>query len=220
MSKASARLGLHAKGRLQRLDAGFELAVGAALGQVLAVELLQQVELPPLRVRGRATAFCRYGIIFCGSRFGVVDVRALILGRQEAAGPQLREPHRPAGAEHDVARQVLVLGAQAVQEPRAHAGPRRRDRAVVHHEQGRPVVRVVGVQRADDAQVVGMLGQVRQQLADRQAACAVLANSNGEAAARRWRVRCAARLPAAAGPAYLLSTAWDRRNRPETARRS
>ena len=51
----------------------------------------------------------------------VVDVRALVDARQEAVAPQLRADDRLAGAEDDEAGQVLVLGAQAVGQPRAQA---------------------------------------------------------------------------------------------------
>ena len=42
----------------------------------------------------------------------VVDVRSLVLGRQKRAVPKLGEPHRPAGAQDDVAGQVGVFGAK------------------------------------------------------------------------------------------------------------
>ena len=46
------RLHLHAVSQLERLDPGFQLRIALALGQMLAVELGQQVELPPLIGRG------------------------------------------------------------------------------------------------------------------------------------------------------------------------
>ena len=64
----------------------------------------------------------------------VVDVRALVDAGQEAVAPQLRADDRLAGAEHDEAGQVLVLGAQAVGQPRAQAGPDRLHVAGVHHQ--------------------------------------------------------------------------------------
>src|SRR5207302_1409829 len=44
---------LHAIGQLERLDAGFELGVLLAFGQVSFVELLEQIELLPLLLERR-----------------------------------------------------------------------------------------------------------------------------------------------------------------------
>ena len=104
---------------------------------------------------------------------GVVDVRSLVDAGQEAVAPELRTDDRLARAEHDEAGQVLVLGAQAEGQPRAEAGPDRLHVARVHHEQRGLVVGIVGVQRADDAQVVDAAGEVREQLGDLDAALAV-----------------------------------------------
>ena len=70
--------------------------------------------------------------------------------------------------------QVLVLGAQAVGQPRPDARPDQPGLAAVHQQQRRLVVRHVGVHRADDADVVDVLGGVREQLADLEPALAVL----------------------------------------------
>ncbi len=169
---------LHPEGRLQRLDARLEGLVRAALGQVFLVELAHQVELFPLPVR-RQGRIAQIGEHLDRVEVAVVDVGALMLGREEAAAPQFREAHRPARTEDDVGRQVAVLRPQSVGEPGTHAGPIGGDRAVVEQEQSGTVVGVVGVQRAQDAQVVGAAGQVGQQLADLQPALTVLAVLEG-----------------------------------------
>ncbi len=89
----------------------------------------------------------------------VVDVRALEDAGQEAVAPELRADDREAGAHRHEAGQVLVLGAQAVEQPRSHARPNRLHVAAGHHQQRRLMVGHVGVHRADDAQVVGMLAR-------------------------------------------------------------
>ena len=66
-----------------------------------------------------------------------------------------------AGDQHDEAGQVLVLGAQAVGDPGAHAGPAGPRRAGVEQQLGGGVVELVGVHRPDHAQLVGDLVQVR-----------------------------------------------------------
>ena len=54
------------------------------------------------------------------------------------------------------------FAAQAVRDPRAHARPAGDRRAGVHHRVGRIVIDLVGVHRADDADVVGDAADVRQ----------------------------------------------------------
>ncbi len=104
----------------------------------------------------------------------VVDVGALVDAGEEAVAPQLRPDHGFAGTEDDVAGQVLVVRAEGVGQPGAQAGPDRLHVARVHHQQARLVVGVVGVHRANDADVIDALGHLGVQLADLDAALAVL----------------------------------------------
>ena len=78
---------------------------------------------------------------FFGSR--LLDVAALVDAGQEAVAPQRRADDRLAGAQHDEAGQVLVLGAQAVGEPGPHARADRLRVAAGHQQQARLVVRDV-----------------------------------------------------------------------------
>ena len=61
-----------------------------------------------------------------------------------------------AGTHHDEAGQILVLGAEAVGQPRAHGRTAGELVAAVHHEQRRLVIGTLGEHGADDAEVVGM----------------------------------------------------------------
>ena len=112
----------------------------------------------------------------------VGDERALVDRRQERAVPQ-RRPYRRrhVRAEHDVARQVLVVGAETVGEPRADRRPAHLRVAGVHHQHRRLVVRNVGVHRTDEADVVRAFADVREQLADLDAGLAVLLEREGRA---------------------------------------
>ncbi len=119
------RFDLHAVGQLERLDLRFELRVARALGGVLGVECLRAGRAAAAD-RSRATRSLRMFSIssstVCVLR---VDVRALIDAGQEAGLPVLRFLNRiAAGAHGDERRQVLVLAAQAVRDPRPDAGPR------------------------------------------------------------------------------------------------
>ncbi len=67
-----------------------------------------------------------------------------------------------------------ALAAQAVREPRAHARPAGDRRAGVHERVGRVVVDRLGLQRADDADLVGDRADVREDLADLLARLAAL----------------------------------------------
>ena len=116
-----------------------------------------------------------YSISVSRSVLPGVDVRALIDAGQEGRLPVLRLGDRvAAGAEHDEARQVLVLGAEPVEEPRAEAGASQAGVAAVHQHQGRLVIRHVGLHRSDDANVVDALADIGEDLADLDAALAVL----------------------------------------------
>ena len=108
--------------------------------------------------------------------FGVlrVDVGALINAGQKTGLPVLRFLDRiTAGTHGDEAGQILVLGAQAVRDPRADAGPALHGIAAIHQHQGRLVIGQLGLHRADDRDVVDALADLRKQLADFDAALAV-----------------------------------------------
>src|SRR5262249_22785682 len=80
-----------------------------------------------------------------------------------------------AGAHGDEARQVLVLAAQAVRDPRPQAWPDQPRFAAVHQHQRRLVVWYVGLHGADDSDGVDAGGHVWEQVADLDAALPILA---------------------------------------------
>ena len=92
-----------------------------------------------------------------------VDIGALIDAGQEGRLPVLRLLDRvSAGAHGQEAWQVLVVGAQAIGEPRPHARSHLDRVAAVHQQQRRFVVGDIGVHRADHGHVVDVLGGVWQ----------------------------------------------------------
>ena len=100
---------------------------------------------------------------------------ALVFRRQKAAAPKPRHERLAAlalGHHHDERRQVVVLAAEPVVEPRADAGSAGELRAGLHMRHARAVVDRLGVHRADEAQVIGDAGNVRQHVADLDAALA------------------------------------------------
>ena len=120
---------------------------------------------------------------------------------------QLRMPSTgsPRVGQHDVGRQVLVLGAQAVGHPRPEARPAGDDQAGVHHPERLLVVAVLGEHRADDGDLVGVAGDVRQRLGELQAGLAVLGEP--ERAPSRLPVSFSSSATSAGGalPSYFAS---------------
>ena len=104
----------------------------------------------------RRSAACRFGEVA-----GVVDPRPLKVGRQEGAAVVDRAAEVRRRVDRDVAGQILVLGAQAVQQPGPHRRPRERGerRAGVQLNHRLRVGRRVGVQAAEEAELVDVLGR-------------------------------------------------------------
>ena len=165
---------LHPVGELIGLDAGGELGVAVAAGEVAGVQLADQVERPPLgRARhalGGAEVEDRAG----GAR---PHHRALMARRQEARAVRGRAALDPAGGigQDDERGEVLVLGPQAVAGPAPEAGLAHEDRTGVHLVDGLGMVDAVGPARADDGQVIGAGGDMREEVGDLQPALAVAA---------------------------------------------
>ena len=116
---------LHAIGQLERLDAGFELGLALAVVEMAPVELGQEVELGSLGLRAdRAVLDVRDQFFDLGVL--AVDIGSLVDAGQKPRLPVLRLGDREAaGAHHDEPGQVLVLGPEPVEHPRAdaRAGP-------------------------------------------------------------------------------------------------
>ena len=109
-------------------------------------------------------------------RLGVlrIDERALVDGRQEAVAEDVDAAERDAAAaEDDEAREVLVLGPEAVGDPGPHARKAGERHAAVEVEVRLRMLHERRGHRADDGQLVGDAAGVREERADRDAAAAV-----------------------------------------------
>jgi len=116
------------------LGARLEGGVLRADGVVGGVELGEQVELLALGGAGEAEVTDVLDEFIDGA-FRGVDVVALVDAGEEAALPVLRLLNREAaGAEGHEARQVLVLRAESIGDPRAHRGADLAGFATVHQE--------------------------------------------------------------------------------------
>ncbi len=138
---------------------------------MLLVELVQQPEPAPLGVVG---ALLRR-LEIDDRAAGVADLHALVRGRHVAVAPVRRAVDRPAAMirEDDEAGQVLVLAPQPVGNPAADARMAGEDAAGVHLEQRWAVRGAERMHRADERDVVDVLGDVRKELRDLHAALAV-----------------------------------------------
>ena len=166
---------LHAIRHLVLRDARLNFGIAVRLG-VHLVQLRDSVEHAP--ARGFVDAG-RVGQIQHRIARGA-EVHALIFRRQKSAAPQAREQRlvRIDGArlrdQHHERRQILVLAAQPIADPRPHAGPSRLLAAGLDERDRRIVIDRLGVGRLDDGDVVDDLGVMRQQLAEPGAGLAVL----------------------------------------------
>ena len=94
----------------------------------------------------------------------VAKEHALKIRRQKSARPQRRAAAESApGGEHNVARQILRHAAQAVIEPRTHAGPAKQRHPAIHHQLAGMMIELIGVQRADQRDVVCARAEMREQ---------------------------------------------------------
>ena len=75
---------------------------------------------------------------------------------------------------HDIRRQVLILAAQPIGDPRAHRRASGELKAGLRHGDGGVVIDLLRIHRTDQADLVGDLGRVRHQFAEPHAALAVL----------------------------------------------
>ncbi len=173
---------LHPVSQFEGLDARFELRVLLAFLLMALVERLQQLELLVLfRQRGEVVFDVLDELL--DPRVLRVDVSALENSRQETGLPVLRFLNRIAArTHHDETRQVLVLGAQTISDPGTHARPDQPRFAAVHQQQRRFVIGNVGVHRPNDRDVVHTFADAGKNLADFDAALAVLFEFVGNAA--------------------------------------
>ena len=78
------------------------------------------------------------------------------------------------GADAHEARQIFILGAETVVDPRPHARANEIDRARVHKQRARAVGHALSMHALEQAEIIHMLGHVREKLAYRLAALAVI----------------------------------------------
>ena len=164
--------GLHARGHLVAGQAGAEFGAVRVAGREILVHAVDQPELRLLQVGADGL-----GRVEVRDRLGTAgDAHALVDRRHEAGAPVARavDDGVLVVLHHDERGQVIVLGADAVVDPRAERRLAREDGAGVHLADAGGVVDAVGLAGADDREVVGTGGDVRDPVGEPLAGLAVL----------------------------------------------
>ena len=149
---------LHAIGHFIGFDACFDFRISQLLVRK-PIEVTQGIQGLPL-----GHAIDAFGVR--EMQDGVVALsegNPLVFGWEET-----RPPHRGSTAEASPAlenhkgREIIGLVSKTIAQPGAHAGAPRNAAAGGHEQLGRGMVKVIGMQRFDDGDVVDDLTQVRQ----------------------------------------------------------
>ena len=153
------RAGLHAEGHFISVDASADLLI-ARFDEALHVQLTHGIHHLALL---RGADFLRRGEIH--NRIALIAQRhALIRRRQHAAAPQHGATTRTTwtALQHDKARQVIALAAEAVGHPRAHARTAEKAAAGVHVHLCRRMIEEIRLAGGDEADVIDDRRRVRQ----------------------------------------------------------
>ena len=168
------KLGLHPECEFERIDPRLQRRLRSRLRQMPLIDLPQLRQLGFLhRPRHLGIADVLHPRIDRRDA-RVADRRPLVGRREKGRAPVVDPAMRERRADRHKRRQVRVLRPEAIRSPRANTRPHEviAARMQLHH---RPAVgRVRAMHRVDHAQVVDMLGDMREQFAHRNPALAVL----------------------------------------------
>ena len=163
---------LHFEGHLVLGDAGGDFGVVLLFGEE-AVEALDFFDDLALGALADALGIAD---VVDGVAFGL-ELDALEAAGEDAAAPLAGGDGLGAvfagGGEDDEAGEVLGFGAEAVEEPGAHAGAALDDGAGVHEGVGGVMIDLLRLHGADDAEFVGLFGDVGEEVAYFDAGLAV-----------------------------------------------
>ena len=160
--------GLHARGGLKGLNTGAQVRVVLATLEVLAIEKLKQAEFVALLIGGGGAA------MHVGDRFVAGnDARALMHDGQKVRAPHLLAGIRQPGRDDHERRQVGVVRAEPVADPRANARALEGIRPAVQTDGGAKVIVVDVLHRSDQADVIHHAADLREKIAHLRAALAV-----------------------------------------------
>ena len=134
----AGRGSLHAERHFVGFDDAFQFGVGLRLVQVVLVERLNQVDLLALR----RALHLRVGDV--GKLTGARQIGRSLVGRGQKGRTEVLRAALSGRIDGDEAGQILILGAQAVDHPRAHRRPHESGAAGVQFDGGGGMRRAVG----------------------------------------------------------------------------
>jgi hypothetical protein len=108
---------------------------------------------------------------FIDFTISISQSHALVVGWQEGVSIVLGAAGR---TDADKSRDALVLGPEAIEDPRSYTRTYKLARAGVHSDCGLGVGRHLGLHRIDDEHVIGNFSQFREQIRNPQSALASL----------------------------------------------
>ncbi len=150
---------LHAKRQFVLGDASNSLGISKR-GIGLLIDLIDRVQHSAAQRAGHLRR-----IVQVEHRFAVrTALHALINAWQETGTPELLAAvGRLASREQDdESRQILVLGAKSINDPRTERGIAQASVTRVHQQLRRCVIELIGVHRFDEADVVDVIFKMRQ----------------------------------------------------------
>ena len=111
-------LGLHAEGEFEGGDAGLEDRIGGRLGEVLAVDGVEEIELGAL---ADGVVMGIVEILDGGLFYGHIasDGGSLVDGGEEGAGPVADTAVAEGWVDGQEAGEVLIFGSETIRNPRA-----------------------------------------------------------------------------------------------------
>ena len=168
------RLGLHLEGEFEGLDSAFESQVRPVLTELLALPLLQQVELHPLICGRQALILEKVDRGLDRLHARGPDGRAVVGSREEGGGAVLNATVLVRRTNGHETGEVLALGSQTVSHPGTHGRLNEAIASGVHCQDGSAVRCVGSPHGTNEAEVVDNLRDVGQQLAHPGAGLTVL----------------------------------------------
>ncbi len=139
---------------------------------MMTVHLIEELQLALLAiVRDMAGPF-----EMCDRRIGSEDGRTLVGRRHETRRPIPRaiDDVPLTIFHHHEGWEILVLGTESVSNPTSQGGPTTKDRTGVHLANAVGMIEPIAPARANDAEVIGVLRNMREPVRNPQTAVAML----------------------------------------------
>ncbi len=175
--ESERRVGLESPGQLVGLDDSFDILIVTRDGSTLELRLMEgaeEIELAGAIRLGVGGVMEVLDFRLAGGLAGATKRSALVAGWEKGRAVVARTAIGKAGGECDKAGEVLVIGAEAVADPGAHARADEIGAAGVEEEGGGTMRNTFGVHAFNDAEVIHVLGHMWEELRGPEARLAAL----------------------------------------------